>query len=63
MLKISNVIAHNEPRLCEGAVLKDRTFNFALTLAKPFFVFAKLQKRANTKWFLRMKSTKVEFCT
>jgi hypothetical protein len=45
-------------QLGEGADLKAETFNFAPTLAKPFFLLLKIQKTAKEKWFLRIKMHK-----
>ncbi|MDY0090989.1 MAG: hypothetical protein RBR78_11570 [Flavobacteriaceae bacterium] len=43
--------------------LERLNFQLSTNVAKPFFLFAKLQKRANKKWFLRIESTNVEVCT
>lgn len=56
-------MTHNGPRIGEGAEKKALTFNFAPTLAKPFFYLLIYTFSANKKWFLRNRSTKVEFCT
>ncbi len=34
--------------------LERRNFQLCTNVAKPFFLFAKLQKRAKEKWFLRI---------
>ena len=54
---------HIGPRIGEGAEKKALTFNFAPTLAKPFFYLLIYIFSANKKWFLRNRSTNVEFST
>ena len=54
---------HIGKRLCEGAEKEVQKFNSAPTVAKPFFYLLIYTFPANKKWFLRIESTNVEFCT
>jgi len=49
------LLAANGPRVCEGAGKKAISFNFAPTLAKPFFYLLIYIFYANKKWFLRWR--------